>query len=631
MPERPIPATTAIRRRPGRPESTPARGKRYEGPDGSFQRFWRFRATARGPGFRELMGMLDGETRLLTPIDPETADAGIGRHARPAVLPVDARLPGPLTAGMAREEAEIDAERAGRPSAWPTARQCGAARPESRQLPSLREWIFIGLWTPPASRTPLERKLMRAAGRYYMLRMTLGVLLVLVFFAAGLEVMGPAGSLLMRFRARSAAVWMAVGNGLEQAVWPLLKHSPDPTLRTQVIHGVGPIATDPQFSWRPSTARKTSPSAAMVLMAGELAGDPEDRPAARAGLQRTPLAQPLLEKLLDLYRNDPDPGLHAAAEWTLRRSLQAAEIDRIDRQVAQKGIHGDFGWYVNTHGHTMMVIPGPAQFLMGSPGDGSQRTEQRRHSRRIRGSFSIAAKETTAEQFRAFLADNPAVDSEPGGPGEAAPGVPGLRSPGTRRRRTAIGLAWPRACPRTSAVNAPRGGTLRPGDETGPRLARAPRLPAADRSRMGIRLPRGGGLDVLLRRRRFLSPPLRGLRRGGRGPAAGVRDEEAERFRPLRHVRQRGRMVPGSLRPVPRHGGRGGDRRPRPRPQQSPIATPAWSAAALPRHGRRAPLGLAGQESALPTPRYDRVPRCAGVSVGSARKCLSPFAVFVWT
>ena len=113
---------------------------------------------------------------------------------------------------------------------------------------------------------------------------------------------------------------------------------------------------------------------AMVLMAGELAGDPEDRPAVRAGLPRTPLAQPLLEKLLDLYRNDPDPGLHAAAEWTLRRSGQAAEIDRIDRQVAREGIHGDFGWYVNTHGHTMMVIPGPAQFLMGSPGDGSRRT-----------------------------------------------------------------------------------------------------------------------------------------------------------------------------------------------------------------------------------------------------------------
>ncbi|MGO8750691.1 MAG: protein kinase domain-containing protein [Thermoguttaceae bacterium] len=375
--------------------------------------------------FKELMGMLDGETRLLTPIDPETA--GMPESAGMPVqrfyqLTHDYLVPS-LREWLAKKQKSTRSGRAelclaDRSAMW-------TARPESRQLPSLREWIFIGLWTRPASRTPLERKLMRAAGRYYMLRMTLGVLLVLVFFAAGLEVMGPAGSLLMRFRARSAAVWMAVGNGLEQAVWPLLKHSPDPTLRTQVIHGVGPIATDPQFVLEALDGQEdVSVRRAMVLMAGELAGDPEDRPAARAGLQRTPLAQPLLEKLLDLYRNDPDPGLHAAAEWTLRRSLQAAEIDRIDRQVAQKGIHGDFGWYVNTHGHTMMVIPGPAQFLMGSPGDGSQRTEQRRHSRRIRGSFSIAAKETTAEQFRAFLADNPAVDSEPGGPGEAAPGAP---------------------------------------------------------------------------------------------------------------------------------------------------------------------------------------------------------------
>ena len=165
--------------------------------------------------FKELMGILDGETRLLTPIDPETAgmaesagmpDAG-SRVQRFYQLTHDYLVPS-LREWLAKKQKSTRSGRAelclaDRSAMW-------TARPESRQLPSLREWIFIGLWTRRASRTPLERKLMRVAGRYYMLRMTLGVMLVLVFFAVGLEVMGPAGSLLMRFRAaapRSGWPW----------------------------------------------------------------------------------------------------------------------------------------------------------------------------------------------------------------------------------------------------------------------------------------------------------------------------------------------------------------------------------------------------------------------------------------
>ena len=32
--------------------------------------------------------------------------------------------------------------------------------------------------------------------------------------------------------------------------------------------------------------------------------------------------EPLIGKLLDLYRNDPDSGIHGAAEWTLRQWKQ---------------------------------------------------------------------------------------------------------------------------------------------------------------------------------------------------------------------------------------------------------------------------------------------------------------------
>ena len=402
------------------------RGQRHEGPRAVLSRASRpFGLRQEAPGVQGTDG--DPRRRNAAPHAHRPGDrghAGIGRHAGPAVLPVDARLPRPLAAGMARKEAEIDAERPGR--ALPGRPVGNVDRPAGiaavalaagmdlhRPMDQAGLAVAFGAETDagcgPVSHAPDDPG--RPAGPRFPCRRFGGD--------------GTGGQLAHAVPRRSAAVWMAIGHGLEQAVWPLLKHSPDPTLRTQVIHGVGPIATDPQALLEALDGQEdVSVRRAMVLMAGELAGDPEDRPPARAGLPRTPLAQPLLEKLLDLYRNDPDPGLHAAAEWTLRRSVQGAEIDRIDRQVAQRGIHGDFGWYVNTHGHTMMVVPGPAQFLMGSPSDGRERTEQRRHSRRIRGSFSIAAKETTAEQFRAFLADNPAVDSEPGGLVEAAPGAP---------------------------------------------------------------------------------------------------------------------------------------------------------------------------------------------------------------
>ena len=35
--------------------------------------------------------------------------------------------------------------------------------------------------------------------------------------------------------------------------------------------------------------------------------------------------EPLIGKLLDLYRNDPDSGIHGAAEWTLRQVEAAGE------------------------------------------------------------------------------------------------------------------------------------------------------------------------------------------------------------------------------------------------------------------------------------------------------------------
>ncbi|NUQ65747.1 MAG: SUMF1/EgtB/PvdO family nonheme iron enzyme [Pirellulales bacterium] len=152
----------------------------------------------------------------------------------------------------------------------------------------------------------------------------------------------------------------------------------------------------------------------MLLAAGQVVGDPDERFDTRADLRRSAPPQAVVARLLDLYQNDPDPGIHAAAEWTLRRYGQSDEIVRFGRQLASSRSAGDCQWYVNSQGHTLVVVPGPAQFLMGSAARQGANGDERPHYQRIRRSFSIASTETSVEQFRRFLDDHPRFRREPG-------------------------------------------------------------------------------------------------------------------------------------------------------------------------------------------------------------------------
>jgi formylglycine-generating enzyme required for sulfatase activity len=61
-------------------------------------------------------------------------------------------------------------------------------------------------------------------------------------------------------------------------------------------------------------------------------------------------------------------------------------------------------------GHTLVVVPGPTEFLMGSPAaERARREDESLHRQRVRRSFSIASKETTVEQFQRFLHENPTL------------------------------------------------------------------------------------------------------------------------------------------------------------------------------------------------------------------------------
>jgi formylglycine-generating enzyme required for sulfatase activity len=200
--------------------------------------------------------------------------------------------------------------------------------------------------------------------------------------------------------------------GRPEKVWPLLKHTPDPRVRSYLVHRFGPLGADPEaLCKRLEEEPDLSIRRALLLSLGEFARD------------RLPAAQgePLLAEMLRSYREATDPGLHGAAEWLLRMKWgQAAQLREIDRELAKgqhrkiEQIEQDMGqgssqpqWYVNGQGQTLVVIPGPVEFLMGSPPtEASRGDDERLHRRRSPRTFAIATTPVTVEQFQRFHEDS---------------------------------------------------------------------------------------------------------------------------------------------------------------------------------------------------------------------------------
>ena len=153
--------------------------------------------------------------------------------------------------------------------------------------------------------------------------------------------------------------------------------------------------------------------------------------------------EPLIAKLLDLYRNDPDAGIHGAAEWTLRQWKQQEKLKERRCRVEKVKDRGDRRWYVNSQGQTFAVIEGPVEFRMGSPPTEPDRiAETRPRIARIDPRrFAIATKEVTVEQYQRFVQENPQIRAAPRSEQiQSRAGRPdGSTCPGTMPRPTATG------------------------------------------------------------------------------------------------------------------------------------------------------------------------------------------------
>ena len=179
-------------------------------------------------------------------------------------------------------------------------------------------------------------------------------------------------------------------------VWPLLKHSPAPRVRSYLIHWVFPRGGDSAtILARYEQETDVTIQRALLLCLGDFEWDDSEK-------------QPLVEKLLDVYRNDPDAGLHAAAEWLLRQWGQGQKLAGIDLELQQKeeplvaARDNKRQWYINGQGQTFVILDA-GEFFMGSPeAEAGRSSNEPLHRREIGRRIAIATKEVTREQWRVF-------------------------------------------------------------------------------------------------------------------------------------------------------------------------------------------------------------------------------------
>jgi formylglycine-generating enzyme required for sulfatase activity len=216
--------------------------------------------------------------------------------------------------------------------------------------------------------------------------------------------------------------------GRQQRVRPFLVPQPDPRVRSWFIHRAGPLGLDKKalvnrvdeiMSAQHASAVPSSPKPSVSDNRGRQI-DTETAASESAELvtllltlgEYPDLAEMerdrLVARVLDRFRDDPDPGVHGSCEWLLRKWGKAALIEEINQAFATGRAEGQRRWYLTKQRQTMVILPGPSEFLMGSPGTERNRmADELLHQRRIDRSFAIAAKETTVAELEQFLRENP--------------------------------------------------------------------------------------------------------------------------------------------------------------------------------------------------------------------------------
>ncbi|MCR9200954.1 MAG: bifunctional serine/threonine-protein kinase/formylglycine-generating enzyme family protein [Planctomycetaceae bacterium] len=208
-------------------------------------------------------------------------------------------------------------------------------------------------------------------------------------------------------RANINALKIQLGDGSPQ----MFQATADPTVRSYLIHHYAVAGGSPQrlLAWLGQDVGDDIRHA-LILAVGQIAKDrfpPED-------------FQTFLSLLEETYRTHPDPGVHAAAEWALRRHDRHQWIARTTAELATAAGSSDRAadntqsperrWHVTPMGLTMVAVDGPFDIQLGSDLTDPERflneNQVWRHGGR---SFDMAAHEITVDLFAQFMKETGAV------------------------------------------------------------------------------------------------------------------------------------------------------------------------------------------------------------------------------
>src|SRR5436190_3672143 len=136
-----------------------------------------------------------------------------------------------------------------------------------------------------------------------------------------------------------------------------------------------------------------------------------------------------------LLRHSKEGSLQRPLDWGQRKALEKIDADLAARARARTAAlaagriglaeggpwlllaSGEPGpvragrkptWFVNGRGMTFTVIPGPVEFVMGSPAsEQGHYPNETQHRRRIGRTYALATKAVTVAQWKQFLKERP--------------------------------------------------------------------------------------------------------------------------------------------------------------------------------------------------------------------------------
>lgn len=186
--------------------------------------------------------------------------------------------------------------------------------------------------------------------------------------------------------------------GRDDLVFTLLGDSADPALRAKFIRRMADFFSSPSRMIRLlNRADSDEVKQGLLLCLG------------RQSVTHLAAAQRnlLIQQITKLYREHSSPAVHSAAEWVLRQwAPDRLEIVAQEEKPTRQ-------WYVNSLNQTMVYVPGPVTFMMGSPAnDAMHAWDESQHQRTIPRCFWMASHEVTTGQFRRFLSDVPELANE---------------------------------------------------------------------------------------------------------------------------------------------------------------------------------------------------------------------------